>query len=83
VAFKGVLGLLDMGRGAGRAALCHHVTGTALAAATLGRHTEFELDLVEAHASTGVTGDFAVRDTAADTDDHISGSVVDGFNQAS
>jgi hypothetical protein len=73
VAFQGTVCLLDMGRGAGRAALGHHVTGTAFAAAALGRHTEFELDLVKAHAGTGVTGDFTVRDSAADTDDHDDG----------
>jgi hypothetical protein len=64
------MGLLDVGRRAGRAALGHHVTGAAFASAALGRHTKFKLDLVKTHAGMGMAGNFAVRDSAADTDDH-------------
>ena len=74
-------GLLDMGRWAGRAALCEYITGAAFAAAALGGDAEFELDLVEAHACARMADDVTVRDAAADTDDHGGGSVVDGFDQ--
>jgi hypothetical protein len=53
-------------------ALGHHITRTALTPAALGGHAQFELDFVKAHARTGVAGDFAVRDPAADADDHGS-----------
>ena len=71
-------------RHAGRGVVCpvqggHRVTGTALrhdvartafAAAAAGGHAQLQLDVVEAHASAGVPGDFAVRDAIADADDH-------------
>ena len=82
MAFYLVGGLLDMGRWAGRAALGDHIPGAAFAATALGSDTEFELDLVKAHACTGVADDVTVRDAAADTDDHGGGSVVVGFKQA-
>jgi hypothetical protein len=66
-----------MGRRAGRAALGNHLTGAAFAAATLGGHAEFDLDLVKTHACAGVASYFTVRDAAADTDDHGSGLVVE------
>jgi hypothetical protein len=68
-----VCGLLDVGRWAVRAALGDHITGAAFATAALGSDTEFELDLVEAHACAGVADDVTVRDAAADTDDHGGG----------
>ena len=69
-AFQGVGGELDVGCGAAGAALRHHVTGTTFTPATLGGHTQFELDLVETHTGVGMAGNFAVGDSAADTDDH-------------
>jgi hypothetical protein len=75
-------GLLDIGRWAGCAALSNHITGAAFAAAALGGDTEFELDLVKAHAGAGMADDVTVRDAAANTDDHGGGSVLVGFKQA-
>ena len=69
-AFLRVAGELDVGRRATGAALCHHVTGAAFALAALGGHAEFELNLVKAQARTGMADDFAVGDTAADTNNH-------------
>ena len=68
--------LLDVGCWTRRAALSDHITCAAFAAAALGCDTEFELDLVEAHACAGMADDVTVRDAAADTDDHGDGSVV-------
>ncbi len=48
----------------------HHVAGTTFALAALRGNTEFELDFVKTHAGAGMTGNFTVRDSAADTDDH-------------
>ena len=48
----------------------HHVAGTTFTLTALRGHAEFELDLVKAHAGAGVTGNFTVGDSAADTDDH-------------
>lgn len=61
---------------AGRAALGDDITGAAFAAAALRGDTEFELDLVEAHACTSLADDVTVRDAAADTDDHGTSPVV-------
>ena len=74
-------GLLDVGRWAVRAALSDDITGAAFTAAALGSDTEFELDLVEAHACAGMANYFTVRDAAADTDDHGESSVEVGFSE--
>ena len=66
-------GELDVGGRATGAALRHHVTGAAFALAALGGHAEFELDLVKAQARAGMTGDFAVGDSAADANNHGMG----------
>jgi hypothetical protein len=69
-AFLCMGGKLDVGGRAAGAALRHYVTGAAFALAALGRHAEFELDLVKAQARAGMTGDFAVGDSAADANNH-------------
>ena len=69
-AFLCVGGKLDVGGGATVAALRHHVTGAAFTLAALRGHAEFKLDLVKAQARAGMADDFAVGDTAADTNNH-------------
>ena len=59
----------------GGAALVYHVARAAFAAATLQGNAELELNLVKAHASACMARDIAVRDAAADTDDHGGGVV--------
>ena len=51
-------------------ALRHHVTGAAFAATALGGYAQFELDFIEAHASTRMAGNLSVGNPAANTDDH-------------
>ena len=52
------------------AALRHHVACATFAATTLGGHAEFELNFVESHARARMPCDFAIRDPAADANDH-------------
>jgi hypothetical protein len=79
-AFQGVGGELDVGGRAAGAALRHHVAGAAFALAALGGNAEFELDLVKAQACTGMAGNFAVRDSAADANDHeLAWLVIDSI----
>lgn len=59
-------------------ALSHHVPGTAFAAAALSGHAEFELNFVESHARARMPCDFAIRDPAADANDH-GGQQVAGY----
>ena len=59
-----------MGRRADTVALGDHVTCKAFALAALGGNPQFKLDLVKAHASVGVAGDVAVRNSTADANDH-------------
>ena len=68
--FCKLAGVLQIGCRAGCAALRHHVSGAAFALATLGRNAQFKLDLVKAHAGASVAGNFAVRDTVTNADDH-------------
>ena len=63
------------GHGLAGAALGHHVACAVFAAATLRGYAKFKLNLVKAHASTGVAGNLAVRDAAANTNDHGGGPV--------
>ena len=65
-----MVGLLDIGCRAGAAALVDHVPGASFALSALRRHAQFKLDFVKAHASTCVAGNVAVRDAAADADNH-------------
>ena len=70
-------GELDVGCRAGAAALRDHIPGTPFALTALGGNTEFELDIVKTQTSTRMAGYFAIRDSAADTDDHGIGLLVD------
>lgn len=63
-------GELDVCCRAGAAALRNNIARTAFALAALGGDTQFKLDLVETQTGTGVAGNFAVRDSAADTNNH-------------
>jgi hypothetical protein len=75
-------GELDVGGRAAGAALRHHVAGAAFALAALGGDAEFELDLVKAQACTGMAGNFAVRDSAADANDHgVAWLVIDSIGE--
>ena len=63
-------GVLQVGRGAGCAALRYHIAGAAFTLATLGCHAKLELNFVKTHACTGMTSNFAVRNTVTNADDH-------------
>ena len=65
-----MVGLPDIGCRAGAAALVDHVPSAPFALPALRRHAQFKLDFIKAHASTGVAGNVAVRDAAADADNH-------------
>jgi hypothetical protein len=69
-AFQGAGGELDVGGRATGAALRDDVAGAAFALAALRGHAKFKLDLVKAQARTGMAGNFAVGDSAADANDH-------------
>ena len=69
-AFRSWYGELDVGLRAACVALGHDISSAAFALAALSGHAEFELNFVEAPAGAGMAGNFAVRDAAADTDDH-------------
>ena len=68
-AFQKVAGELDVGCRAG-AALRHHIPGTTFALTALGGDTELKLNFFEAHACARMAGNFTVRDSVADADDH-------------
>ena len=51
-------------------ALCNDIAGATFTAAALRGHAQLQLDLIETHSGAGMAGDFSVRNTAADTDDH-------------
>jgi hypothetical protein len=50
--------------------LRHDLANAALALAALGCHAQLELNVVEAHSGTSMTGDLTIGDTAANTSDH-------------
>ena len=52
------------------AALRHHVARTTFAATTLSGNAEFKLNFVESHARTRMPRNFAIRDPAANANDH-------------
>jgi hypothetical protein len=58
------------------AAFGHHIARAGLALTALRCNTQFKLNLIEAHASVCVAGDFAVRDAVAYTNDHGRNSVA-------
>lgn len=62
--------LMDVCGRATAAALRDHIARAAFTLAALGGDTQFELDLVETQPGTGVAGNFAVGDSAADTNNH-------------
>ena len=68
-AFKKVAGELDVGCRAG-AALRHHIPGTSFTLTALSGYTEFKLNLFKTHTRACVAGNFAVRDSVTDADDH-------------
>ena len=74
-------GQRDIGGWTRLAALCHHITGASFALTALRRHTQLELNIVKTHTGAGMAGDFAVRDPAADTDDHGEPLKVGGFDK--
>jgi hypothetical protein len=65
-----ISGQRDIGCRATCAALRHHITHATFALTALGGDAKLELDLVKAHAGMGVTGNFTVRNSAADTNNH-------------
>ncbi len=69
-AFQGMGGELDVCCWTAAAALRDHVARAAFALAALGGDTQFELDLIETQPGSGVAGDFAIGDSAADTNNH-------------
>jgi hypothetical protein len=76
-------GELDVGGRAAGAALRDHIAGAAFALAALGGYAEFELDLVKAEACTRMAGNFAVRDSAADANDHgLAWLLMDSIGEA-
>jgi hypothetical protein len=54
----------------GAAALRYNIPRTALALTTLAGHTRLKLDVIKAHARTRMPCNFAVRYSAANTNDH-------------
>lgn len=59
------------------AALRNDVTRTGFALATLGRDTQFELDIVKTQTGPDMAGNVAVRDSVANADDH--GGIAGGW----
>ena len=68
-------------RGLMAAALGNHIARSAFAAAALGGNPQLKLDVVKAHASMGMTGNFTVRDATADTDNHGTGQSKNRWHQ--
>ena len=58
------------GHGLVAAALRHHSTRAAFAAAALSGYAQLELNGIKTHASVGAAGNVTVRNTVANTDDH-------------
>ncbi len=63
-------GIVQSRYGVAGVALGNDITGATLAAATLGSNAQFKLDVVKTHTSAGMAGNFAVRNTMADTNNH-------------
>ncbi len=56
--------------GATRVALCHYIPRAAFALAALGCNAQLKLDLVKAKTCPRMAGNLAIRNSAADTDNH-------------
>ncbi len=69
---------MKRGHGVRDAALRDHIARAAFALAALGGHAQFELDVVKAQTGTNMSGDLAVRNPVADTDNH-GGRRVEGW----
>ena len=57
-----------------RAALGYDIPRTSFALAALSGHAKFELHFVKAHARARMARNFAVGNSAANTDDHGEGA---------
>ncbi len=69
---------VQRGNGVVRAALRDDIARATFALTALRRDAKFELHLVKAHPRTGVARDFAIRDAAADADNHGDEEAVAG-----
>ena len=70
VAFQRVNGLPNIGARAGDAALLDNIPCATFTLAALGRYTQFKLNLVKTHSGAGVAGDVAIRNSAANANNH-------------
>jgi hypothetical protein len=57
--------------GAVCAALGYDFPGTTFALAALGRDAQFKLNVAKIHTSFGVANDLTVRNSSANTNDHV------------
>lgn len=60
--------------GMAHAALSHDISGATLAGAAAGGDAKLKLDVVKTHAGMRMASNVAVRNTVANTDDHVDHS---------